>query len=906
MNHPSRRTFLNPKWTLRQLLAKYPLAKTCFGGHFAIRDQRELDLPLRDFLAGHFKGRPYASVFRGFLAGGLNNLLGSYYRAPLQGPADWMHPDDEVAPSGFWSDAPVPVALSRDRIGIISEQGLSTAYGWASGGAWNVRYSRASGGIDHLACWNSTAGHRGSQNLFTNGGLTFGDGTTTHAFDRLTAWPFGFIDRWGAQQRHAATFCIEDGSVFFDLTSPRPWLRLAWDARLQGQETMWRQLGWDEARNAYLIHVSQMHNRLCDSVRFQPQAQGLDIAALAEVLNFKPHFDAAETPDRLQASNLFLWIAADGGAPERDIAGNLTWRTPSRLRLHIAAGTTFAEACAELQRGHGGGASAAKRERTRYRHVVTTLPILTCPTHPNLDATLAIAPLFLEALKLPGNDKLRYGPGTSSYVDTHTSLMAMRGILFHGDVTVVERYLMLLAAPRARGEQGQIATNLFHDWSVDQHLQDWVFNDVTWLALIGHLHWHSRARHQHAYTAGRTHLLRILRDCDPTTGLFASRGYWPDHPLRDVGRNGSPWPALEAGVWYEALRNWEVLAAQRHDTALASRLRRVARRIQASFVPLYFTPEVNLFCDSVDPRTRTQHPQYSLFGLHFLHGMFGHELLDLETARRAADAAFRGFYDPTWKLFRTCLGQGDFHSPFEYIYMHWMQGLAKLFRMAGHKDGLRAIADSYAFHIGKFRNFPENFNMKTDLTLEEHSAGGWFIETLGTRSQVILEGLHGITVSPYTLSVTPTGWDGGPSQVRNLSLGKSRWDIVYINSGRFLASCLLNGKAWRGSCVLPGRLLRQGAHTLTLGFSDHPPGHPMLLDATGVDLVSARITGTTLQLRLKGPGRTNLRLCSPRRPHIQVDGRIARHTWHADALHAEIPVSIASGQTIAVTVTIPA
>ncbi|MCK6488232.1 MAG: hypothetical protein L6R48_07885 [Planctomycetes bacterium] len=898
----SRRTFLDPSWTIRHLITRYPLTRTCFGGWLDQDDPRVLDRSLADFLRQRFTDKPYDPVFRGFVTSALNNVLGSYYGAPLRGPADWLHPDDETAPADFWSDTPVPVPLSADRLGLEAEQGLPTAYGWASGGAWNVRYARATGGLDHLACWNWRGGHRGSQNLFTRGGLAFGDADTPHAFRQVTGWPFGFANRWG---RNTATVCLDGRSLFLGLASARPWAALEWGARLRRDGIAWRQLGWDDAEQAFLVQVSQMHSRFCDSIRFHPAAQGLDLAALAAVHNFRPGFDAAENPDRLLSGQLFLLIGGDGGRPEHAADGRLTWRSRTSLQLRLAAGTTYAEAVAEWRRGRAGCPAALRRCRAAYRQVERSIPRLDCPGQPNLAATTAVAPLLLEALKLPGNDTMRYGPGTSGYIDTHTSLMAMRGVLFHGDSGFVARYLAFLADPARRGAQGQIATNHFYDRTIDSHMQDWVFNDVTWLALIGHLRWHRRSADRTLYAAGRQHLLRLLRDADPETGLFASRGYWPDHPQRDVGRKGSPWPVLESGVWYEALRNWEILAQEHREPALAARLGRVARKVRAAFVPLFFDPTVGLFCDNVDPATRARHPQFSLFGLHFLHGMFGHELLDLATARQAADAAWRGLHQPSWKLFRTCLPHGDYHSQFEYIYMHWMQGLGKLFRLAGHQEGLRAISDSYAFHLGKFRNFPESFNMKGGLSLEQHSAGGWFIETLGTRSQVIFEDLCGITLSPHTLAIQPTGWGEGRRRLRNLRIGKSCWDISYTGSGAHLASCRIDGRPWQGSCVLPGRWLREGKHAVHLACADRQPTHPVLLDATGLDLLDARVSGGGLSLRLQGPGRADLRLSCPDHPLIRIDGRSAACTWDAASRQAIVTVAARGRPEIAVEITAP-
>ena len=281
-----------------------------------------------------------------------------------------------------------------------------------------------------------------------------------------------------------------------------------------------------------------------------------------------------------------------------------------------------------------------------------------------------------------------------------------------------------------------------------------------------------------------------------------------------------------------------------------------------------------------------------------MYGMFGHELIDNATARRVAETAYAGLYDPAWKMFRTCLPAGSFYSQFEFIYAHWLQGLSKLFRITRHQKGLLAIRDSYEFHFGKFCNFPESFNMKPDLTLEQHGAGGWFIETLGTRYQVILENLYGINLTPDNLGICPWGIHTGKMRLENLTAGKSRWSFDYRGRGEWPEKILLDGKNYPSSWVFPGRTLNGGSHTVEVVFGDNKPSHQVLLEAAGVELVDAKVKNSILKVRVQGTGRAYLRFFCPDEPTVRINGKPVKHVWDPVSQQAVIEVTSINGLEI--------
>jgi hypothetical protein len=893
-NSKARRCFLKPDWSVDFLIRKYPITRAClerWGGPIN-DDLRKLSVVA--CIDQTFAGRPYASVMRGFLAASLNNVLGGLYKAPPQPAWDLLQHDSGAAPDDFWPDTPQTVELTADGLGIAARDGLPTPYYWACNEVWCLRYAQGTGELDQLCAWNWESGHRGSQRLFPNGALRFGTGQAAHAFGQAELRPFGFDNRWGGNRQNHASLCLEGRSVLLELSGGgENWVTLDWKARNPG--FTWKSLGWDGDAKAWVVYVGYLENRNAGSSFFPPFPAGLSEAEFFALENATAT-RREMTPDWPVAGNLYLFISGNGAEPEILDGGNLwRWSATSSLSLQIAAGTTRREAAAELARAQAGRRQAADRRRSHYAAIRQRVPTVEMPDHPNIETTVALVPLLLESLKLDGHRSLRHSAAPQGYIDTHTSLMTMRGVLYNGDLELVDRFLAFLADPGRRGPRGEIATNFFQCGGRDDGYPDWTFNDLTFLALIGQLHWHDRGgRWEKHYPAGREQLLRILDDADPETGLFRTRGYWPDHPLKDVGRVGQPWPVNEAGIWYEALRHWELLALRRSDREVAGRARATSEKLRAAFVPLFLEPEAGLLCDSVEPETRRRHLQYSLFGLHFHYGMFGHELVDDALAKRLATAAYAGFYDPSWKLFRTCLPAGDFHSPFEYIYIHWTQGLGQLFRRARHREGLRALRESFEFHLGKFVNFPESFNMKPDLTPAEHGASGWFCETLGTRYQVIVEDLCGINLAPDNLAIVPPALadDGGDLRIRRLRLGASLWNLAFHGTGRHVAGVAINGEEHAPCWVFPARLLEGGCHDVEVRLSDAAPAGPVLLEAPGLKLVEAQMAGARLTCALRGPGRAFVKFWSPAPPALTLDGQPLPALWEADSQTAVAEIMI--------------
>ncbi len=906
-NLPGERgCFLSREWTFEYLFEKFPLTRIPTQRFLGQALASMHDSPVKvclDQLLADGKINAYTAEL---LATSLNNLLGSIYEAPvLPGDGAWLHYSGPV-PEGYWTPSPVPVELSEDGIGIVRKKGLGIPHYAACNGAFYAYYEDATGEINGMGCYNWKSSPLASQVLFRDQFLKFGAGSEFHAFQETTLWPFGFENKWGANKDNSSGLILEGRSLSLTLKSEgEAWVALDWNARRQQEGVSWRVKGYDAPTDAWIVYVSFLANGAANNGFYYPP-QGADFTReeIAAYTNDKIAMESAI--DRLQAGNLFLVISGNNGtAPQVGEDGIWRWSQQGEMHFQISAGTTIAEAMEELQRVRA-CASAKDRCLEFYRGIADRAPSVQMPGHNNIDAIVAHAPLGLEGLKLEGDYMLRYG-ANASFMDPHTSHLSMRSLLYSGDYAHPDNFLGFLANPVRRGPEGQMPEMLAYDGLPNHFFLKWSFQDVSWLGLVGHLCWHSKdERALRHYAAGCEHLQRILEDLDEAACLFRTYGKWPDLQILEAGRKGRPWVAWESGLLYEALRNWELLTAKQGDAALSSRIARAAETIHASFQKLFYDEAAGFICDSVDPETKRKHPYYSSFHLNFLCGFFAHEVFDGQSLQNMAEKAFRCLYDAGWKTFRITLREGAFHSNLESKDCSWaFAGLAKLFRLARHQEGLRAIRECYEFHYGKMLHFLESFNMFPSLTGDSYRRELGFDCGIASRHQAIIEGFFGVHLAPDNVGIFPLGL-GEPAAIRlsNLPVGTSRWNFSYSGGGSWPEKILLDGEDYPPAWVFPSRMSAGGEHTVVVELGEARPPHPVLLEAVGLELVDARVNGSTVTASFRGPGRAYLRFWSPTKPLVTRNAVPMDVRWDAGNHYAIVEVCAAEGQEVEISASV--
>ena len=899
-NLKGRGCFLSREWTLGYLFEKFPLTKIPCRQFLGKVVDTMLDSTFESCLSTLLKSGKTHIYMAELASTAVNNIVGSLYDGEvISGPFEWFRFSGD-APAGYWSETPIPVSLTEDKIGILRKSGLGIKRYSACNETFFAYYEGGTGELHALGCYNWKSAPLASQVLFPSRSLKFGAGSIPHAFQESTLWPFGFQNTWGEKNENSSALAMEGRSLALSLkTEGDAWVELNWNSRRQAEGVVWKVKGYDAGLDAFIVYIGYMMNRATgDDFFYPPYSTEYSKDEVALYTNDKVPMEFGI--DRLQSGNLFLLISGNNGtAPQIGEDGIWRWSHPGEMQFQISAGTTIDEAVEELARLRSAG-PVLPRCQERYRQVEGRAPSVQMPGHENIEAIVAHAPLGLEMLKLEGDYMLRYGPN-ASFMDPHTSFLSMRSLLYSADYVHADNFLRFLSNPIRRGPDGQMPEMLAYDGLPNHFFLKWSFQDLSWLGLVGLLLWHSKDEKTLShYPIGREHLLKILDDLDEDTSLFCTYGKWPDLQILEAGRKGRPWVAWESGLLYEALRNWELLTERQGDGELSARIRQTAQKLHATFQKLFYDENVGFICDSVDPKSKRQHPHYPSFHLNFLCGFFAHELFDGESLCRMAETAYQGLYDKTWKTFRITLRAGAFHSNLEAKDCSWaFAGLAKLFRLARHQDGLRAIMECYEFHYGKLLHFLESYNMYPGMVGENHHQDIGFDCGIASRHQAILEGFFGVHLAPDNLGIFPLGLgEASAIKLNNLPVGKSRWNITYSGKGSWPEKIRLDGEDSSASWVFPSRLIDDGEHSVDVTFSEARPLHPVLLEAPGLELVHVGMNDATLVARFRGPGRAYLRFWSPTKPTLTRNDEPLELQWNSNDHYAIAEVSLSQGQEI--------
>ncbi len=178
----------------------------------------------------------------------------------------------------------------------------------------------------------------------------------------------------------------------------------------------------------------------------------------------------------------------------------------------------------------------------------------------------ALIPPFLESLKM-GFVLMRSRPHTGAVCGGWDQLMIAAPMVRAGDYDMPPRYLERWLHQMAL--DGQI----FHVSDVDLGpaalFKRWDMDDFLYLIVAAQWIAHGDDQAMLARLAGKcTHMLRVMLDeAESGTGLIAARGIFPGWPPLESARTGIICPALENGLWFEALRWWEGLTARLGETA---------------------------------------------------------------------------------------------------------------------------------------------------------------------------------------------------------------------------------------------------------------------------------------------------------------------------------------------------
>jgi len=416
---------------------------------------------------------------------------------------------------------------------------------------------------------------------------------------------------------------------------------------------------------------------------------------------------------------------------------------------------------------------------------------------------------------------------------------------------------------------------LFKRWDMDDFL--YLIVSAQWIA-------HADDGDMLARLAAKcTHMLRVMLDqADPQTGLIAARGIFPDWPPMESGRTGITYPALENGLWYEALRWWEGLAARLGEQPLSMRVKAAAEKIRAWFADLYLDTQTGMIWDAVRVATHEPVRTFGVWSLTPFHGAFGHELFTDAQLGRIAEHIATAHLDLEFPYVRNMVGV---EIPYALEHIHWPafdHMVAKALRRGQCPSGMGDLVEIIERQYRWRHTATEALNAYKDLSHDVHSqCAYWFGWSATGWYETLLCGLAGVWEEPGGLAYVCSD-QSDPIRLANLPYRGGVWDIEVTGAGRFIDRFEVDGHGVPGVAMVPESYLCAGSHRLAIRRADRPDG-PLVLDSTGLRLIASSMDQGTLRVTLAGPGRAMVRFYCQRRPDVRDRGQAVPTDWDSSS-----------------------
>lgn len=294
-----------------------------------------------------------------------------------------------------------------------------------------------------------------------------------------------------------------------------------------------------------------------------------------------------------------------------------------------------------------------------------------------------------------------------------------------------------------------------------------------------------------------------LRLSDPESGLLASLDNAANDDPGEAGVNGFYCASCINSLWYDALRVMINFAADCGDTATFRLASETVQKIEKSYLPTFFVPEVGYLRLAVDEKLQ-HYPQdifqnTSTIGLDYIHGRY--------------------LMRSVWKQL-AAYQAGELHHPMGHCAVapdapvscemwrsvHMNQHMAhesKLARLAGYAGETVRMSARYLEVYETYGVAVETFNLCGCKGDESQKANFQAFSSAGA-CEALRAGVAGIELHRGGWFYTPAA-DNRDITIRNIQYGNKTFDVMISGSGEF-AEIYADGAALSGTLQIPGEL----------------------------------------------------------------------------------------------------
>lgn len=368
-------------------------------------------------------------------------------------------------------------------------------------------------------------------------------------------------------------------------------------------------------------------------------------------------------------------------------------------------------------------------------------------------------------------------------------------------------------------------------------------------------------------------LTREVANPDPT-GMWPGAAASTDFP-EEFGRTFPAWLAYSMSWHYAGLLCAEKLLLAWKNPTLAAKIQAQALKIRRNFERVFWNPQTGFWNEGVhatNPDLVCDIPLSTAVAA--MDSPYGEDLYGSKLQATADYCAAEFIRDDGVCI--TARNENRGWKEWTRQPRNWFAAndtmLVRLLRSTGNIKALEKLFYLYEINFGYqpcvFEGKPLHRPLFTSGSWQAFGAGAWY--------RNLVEGAAGLWADLGGLGLMPAGL-GEPVRLTGLAYRGATIDFHAHGQGLWPAKVLVDGKPLVGVTKFP--TFSKGRHSIDVEYGPAAPEHPLLTLAVDAEVRNPHVTGSLLQVTLRGHGYTPLSFFSPGTPRVTLDGREIPSDW---------------------------
>jgi hypothetical protein len=525
----------------------------------------------------------------------------------------------------------------------------------------------------------------------------------------------------------------------------------------------------------------------------------------------------------------------------------------------------------------------------RYRDLEGQVPELNIPGFPAIQEFFLQEPLIVESAKVHEAGMTRACPGTYYWIWAWDNLVTAPAMLRWGESAFLYRMAYFINAHR--DIDGSIPGRWTRHYEpMDSRgfgAMDYLFSELV-LSLFSETQ--DRMIIRSNYTT-LVHTFQHLKARCDKSGLFSSFGMYPDIPYK-MGRTDRFYVAIDQGAWYGLCRNLEKMALDIGDFPTANQAREMARKIERSFLSIFWDDEKGFICDSFDPLEKIQLKSFPIFSLLFLESPFGFQLLKNQ-AGRAADFIENHLLGdnglkmtPEWDI------NHNSEPAMSGWYPHWDLAAIKLLASAGKwaaiDKWLNLVEECYT-QLGYCPEFLSTKYQRPEFW--HHHGASWNLNCAAGWYQALIHSIIGIAFDSGGITCHPAPLIPEAS-LKKLIFRSGRWEVKKSREGDFISWLEIDNETVIGSLKIPARFYTAGKHQLKIHYQPDEPEYPILKELNDAELIKVEVKKNKILYSIQGLGTTDVSFSCIEKPFAFLDNNPFPFQWSDEQRSGKLQLTL--------------